>query len=110
MRPGLFRWSTRSRKPLPNTSLDASGGSVFLNLNDPAQGALMRAAASTPPLGCLLIGWRLTSANRNSLFVNVCGRNGSNLKHVTSKYGQPMSETYSVRPDIKVTVTYAKNG
>jgi hypothetical protein len=26
------------------------------------------------------------------------------------KYGQPTSETYNVRPDIKVTVTYAKTG
>jgi hypothetical protein len=29
--------------------LDASGGSVFLNLNDPAEGDLIRAAASTQP-------------------------------------------------------------
>jgi hypothetical protein len=28
--------------------LDASGGGVFLNLFDSAQGALIRAAASTP--------------------------------------------------------------
>jgi len=33
-----------------NKSLDASGGSVFLNLLGAAQGALIRAAASTPPL------------------------------------------------------------
>ncbi|HZE71633.1 MAG TPA: hypothetical protein VE135_19170 [Pyrinomonadaceae bacterium] len=26
------------------------------------------------------------------------------------KYGQPVSETYNVRPDIKLTVTYAKSG
>jgi hypothetical protein len=31
--------------------LDASGGSASRNLNDPAQGALIRAAASTQPLG-----------------------------------------------------------
>ena len=37
----------------PNKSLDASGGSVFRNLNDPAAGALIRAAASTPPFGLL---------------------------------------------------------
>jgi hypothetical protein len=30
-----------------NKSLDASGGSVFLNLNYPAEGASIRAAAST---------------------------------------------------------------
>src|SRR5207253_11036074 len=32
-------------------SLDASGGSVFLNLLGAAEGALIRAAASTQPLG-----------------------------------------------------------
>jgi hypothetical protein len=32
-------------------SLDASGGSVFLNLIGPAKGALIRAAASTQPFG-----------------------------------------------------------
>jgi hypothetical protein len=36
---------------LPNKSLDASGGSVFLNLIGPAQGALNRAAASTQTFG-----------------------------------------------------------
>ncbi|HYR75967.1 MAG TPA: hypothetical protein VEM96_08995 [Pyrinomonadaceae bacterium] len=43
---------------MPNKSLDASGGSVFLNLLGAAKGALMRAAASTPPLGgnCFLNG------------------------------------------------------
>jgi hypothetical protein len=35
----------------PNKSLDASGGSVFRNLIRPAQGALIRAAASTQPFG-----------------------------------------------------------
>ena len=35
-----------------NKSLDASGGSVFLNLLDAAEGALIRAAASTQPLYC----------------------------------------------------------
>jgi hypothetical protein len=34
----------------PNKSLDASGGSAFLNLRDSAKGALIRAAASTQPL------------------------------------------------------------
>jgi len=33
-----------------NKSLDASGGSVFLNLLGAAEGALIRAAASTQPL------------------------------------------------------------
>jgi hypothetical protein len=32
-------------------SLDASGGGVFLNLLGAAEGALIRAAASTQPLG-----------------------------------------------------------
>jgi hypothetical protein len=33
----------------PNKSLDASGGSMFLNWLDAAEGALIRAAASTQP-------------------------------------------------------------
>jgi len=36
---------------MPNKSLDASGGSVFLNLFGAAKGALIRAAASTQPFG-----------------------------------------------------------
>src|SRR6266496_190168 len=36
--------------PRPNKSLDASGGSVFLNLLGAAEGALIRAAASTQTL------------------------------------------------------------
>jgi len=35
----------------PNKSLDASGGSVFRKLLGAAEGALIRAAASTQPLG-----------------------------------------------------------
>jgi len=35
---------------LHNKTLDASGGSVFLNLIRPAKGALIPAAASTQPL------------------------------------------------------------
>jgi hypothetical protein len=35
----------------PNNSLDASGGSASRNLLDPAEGALIRAAASTQPFG-----------------------------------------------------------
>src|SRR5205823_14959589 len=38
-----------------NKSLDASGGSVFLNLLGAAEGALIRAAASTQPLGCFFL-------------------------------------------------------
>jgi len=34
----------------PNKSLDASGGSLFRNELDAAQGPLIRAAASTQPL------------------------------------------------------------
>src|SRR6266705_3268766 len=37
----------------PNKSLDASGGSVSRNLLGTAKGALIRAAASTQPLGSL---------------------------------------------------------
>jgi hypothetical protein len=37
-----------------NKSLDASGGSVFLNLLGAAKGALIRAAASTQTFGGLL--------------------------------------------------------
>src|SRR6266849_2931209 len=40
---------------LPNKSLDASGGGVFLNLFGAAKGALNRAAASTQPLGGIAI-------------------------------------------------------
>ena len=36
-----------------NNSLDASGGSAFRNLLGAAEGALIRAAASTQPLGLL---------------------------------------------------------
>ncbi len=35
-----------------NKSLDASGGSVFLNLLGATEGALIRAAASTQTLDC----------------------------------------------------------
>ena len=43
----------RFRPPLLiiKSSLDASGGSVFRNLLGAAEGALIRAAASTQPLG-----------------------------------------------------------
>jgi len=34
-------------------------------------------------------------------------QNSTELRH---KYGDPLSEVYSVRPGIVVTVTYAKNG
>jgi hypothetical protein len=36
---------------MSNNSLDASGGSVFRNLIGAAEGALIRAAASTQTLG-----------------------------------------------------------
>ena len=38
----------------PNKSMDASGGTVFRNLLGAADDALIRAAASTQPLGCAL--------------------------------------------------------
>ena len=45
------------------------------------------------------------------LFLLACvvatGQTSSTLHQ---KYGQPTSETYNVRPNIKVTVTYAKTG
>jgi hypothetical protein len=37
-----------------NKSLDASGGGVFLKMNGAAEGALVRAAASTQPLGIFI--------------------------------------------------------
>jgi len=40
----------RSHARQPNKSLDASGGGVFRNLLAAAEGALIRAAASTQPL------------------------------------------------------------
>jgi hypothetical protein len=57
MRIGAFirlpkRWTLFATKP-SNKSLDASGGGVFRNLLGAAQGALIRAAASTPPLGVI---------------------------------------------------------
>ena len=38
--------------PPSNKSLDASGGRVFRNLLGAAEGALIRAAASTQTFGC----------------------------------------------------------
>ena len=49
------------RRARHNKSLDASGGSVFLNLLGAAEGALNRAAASTQPLGGSHF-WRGTDA------------------------------------------------
>src|SRR6266571_8441007 len=43
--------TVRLNEMRPNNSLDASGGSVFLNLLGAAKGALIRAAASTQTLG-----------------------------------------------------------
>src|SRR5207237_8399612 len=45
-----LRSSAQGRRP--TNRLDASGGSVFLNLLGAAKGALIRAAASTQPLYC----------------------------------------------------------
>jgi hypothetical protein len=50
----------------PNKSLDASGGSVFLNLFGAAEGALIRAAASTQPLGIFLC-----EATMNKIFLSL---------------------------------------
>ncbi len=44
------------REPRHNKSLDASGGSVFLNLFGATEGALVRAAASTPRSAAPLCG------------------------------------------------------
>jgi len=41
--------------------LDASGGSVFRNLLAAAEGALIRAAASTQTLGCATLTFKETS-------------------------------------------------
>jgi len=46
----INRGVTRYNHGRDNKSLDASGGSVFLNLLGAAEGALIRAAASTQPL------------------------------------------------------------
>ncbi len=43
-----------SNRSPPNKSLDASGGSVFRNLIRPAEGALIRAAASTQTLYAMI--------------------------------------------------------
>jgi hypothetical protein len=51
----LFRLNPHD-KQRHDKSLDASGGSVFLNLLGAAKGALIRAAASTPPLCCFTVG------------------------------------------------------
>ena len=51
-RAAVIVYFVRFRPPLLIiNSLDASGGSVFLNLLGAAEGALIRAAASTPPFG-----------------------------------------------------------
>jgi hypothetical protein len=48
--------SPRLSKPChPTNRLDASGGSVFLNLLDAAKGALIRAAASTQTFGAKFV-------------------------------------------------------
>jgi hypothetical protein len=41
----------RGLKPAPNKSFDASGGSASRNLRGAAEGALIRAAASTQSFG-----------------------------------------------------------
>src|SRR6266571_3806324 len=46
-----FQRILHGRHAAPNKSLNASGGSVFLNLLGAVEGALIRAAASTQPLG-----------------------------------------------------------
>src|SRR5438270_1074619 len=51
-----------------NKSLDASGGGVFRNLIHPAEGALMRAAASTQPLAKGPILARAHSAHNQEIF------------------------------------------
>jgi hypothetical protein len=47
-----------------NKSLDASGGSVFLNLRGPAKGALIRAAASTQPFGAFFTEMKIREPNK----------------------------------------------
>lgn len=69
---GLVGSYLRSRKrnslipgaTIPHNKLDASGGSVFLNLFGAAKGALMRAAASTPPLATASNLWPSSSRPR----------------------------------------------
>jgi len=49
----------------PNKSLDASGGSVFLNYLGAAAGALIRAAASTLPFARIAVSERRAVATRS---------------------------------------------
>jgi hypothetical protein len=48
---------------LPNKSLDASGSSLFLNQNDPAERALMRAAAVTQPFARIAMSERRSGSD-----------------------------------------------
>jgi len=52
----------RSSGQTPNKSLDASGGSAFRNLLGAAEGAFIRAAASTQPLSVVAFENQETSA------------------------------------------------
>src|SRR6266566_3709663 len=54
---------------MPPKSLDASGGSVFLNLLGAAKGALIRAAASTQPLCVFYAPTKMTDQERAAEFI-----------------------------------------
>ena len=54
---------------MPNKSLDASGGSVFLNLLGAAEGALNRAATSTQPLGGFALADKFAASFRRKYYV-----------------------------------------
>ena len=58
----LLKTFARLDNAADNKSLDASGGGVFLNLLGMAEGALIRAAASTQTLCCLAIEKRKTGS------------------------------------------------
>src|SRR2546430_14441783 len=54
---------------MPNKSLGASGGSVFLNLLGAAKGALIRAAASTQPFGRFAIPLRKENFSMRKILI-----------------------------------------
>jgi len=58
---------------MPNKSLDASGGSVFLNLRGAALGVLIRAAASTQPFGGFMARHETLGGNITATLHLICG-------------------------------------
>ena len=71
----------------PNKLLDASGGSVFRNWLSAAQGALIRAAASTQPLGATRIG-----RSKVMIRIRIAALLAITLLLFTLPYGQGLSQ------------------